>query len=205
MPSCRASVSARGAYLFLLLVLSAGCAREAPRAVSDVESLPEGAPAERTVRIVPRTPALATYPCGEQCHDARAPDPTPRELSTFHAGRRVAHGPALTWCGDCHAIAEPDHLVALDGTTPISFDASDALCAQCHGERHRDWAEGIHGLSTGGWRGTVERRLCTACHDPHAPDRIALEALPPPALDPRARAPREAPGDGVPDDAGVAP
>ena len=55
-------------------------------------------------------------------------------------------------------------------------------CAQCHGEKHRDWSEGIHGLNTGGWRGTVSRRLCTACHDPHAPGPIHLQALPPPEL-----------------------
>lgn len=168
-----------------LWCLAPGCAREPPHPVSDTEALPEGAPAERVVELVPRTPHLATYPCGEQCHDAREPNPTHRALETFHAGRRIAHGPAIHWCDDCHAIDEPDHLIALDGETAISFDESDQLCGQCHGERHRDWEAGIHGLSTGAWRGTVHRRLCTACHDPHAPERIHLEALPPPLIDPR--------------------
>ena len=172
-------------------VLALGCARVPPRPVSDTADLPEGAPAERTVEIVPRTPYLTTFPCGQQCHEAREPDPTERALVTFHAGRRIEHGPAIHWCDDCHSIAEPDHLVSLDGATAISFDESDQVCAQCHGEKHRDWAVGIHGLSTGGWRGPVQRRLCTACHDPHTPDRIRLEALPPPEPDPRS--PSEAP------------
>lgn len=166
-------------------ILVLGCAHEPPRAVSETSELPEGAPAERVVTLVPRTPYLATFPCGEQCHDAREPDPTRRPLVTFHAGRSIEHGPAIHWCDDCHSIAEPDHLVSLDGETPISFDESDRVCAQCHGEKHRDWSAGIHGLSTGGWRGDVSRRLCTACHDPHAPGRIELEALPPPEADPR--------------------
>lgn len=187
-------ISSRPAVIAISMTLSLalGCARETPHPVSDVEALPEGASAERTVEFVPRTPYLATYPCGAQCHDARQPNPTPRALAIFHTGRHVAHGPALHWCDDCHAIDAADHLVALDGTTPIAFDDSDQLCAQCHGEKHRDWSEGIHGLSTGAWRGTVRRRTCTACHDPHTPGRIELEALPPPALDPRV-APEETP------------
>ncbi len=140
---------------------------------------------ERTVELVPRTPYMPTYPCGEQCHDARTPDPTPRPLTLFHVRREIHHGPAIHWCDDCHDIASPDHLVALDGTA-IAFDTSDQLCAQCHGERHRDWELGLHGGTAGGWRGRVQRRVCTACHDPHAqPERIHLEALPPPLPDPR--------------------
>lgn len=137
---------------------------------------------ERTIELVPRTPHLATFPCGEQCHDARTPDPRPRALAAFHAGRTVDHGPALGWCERCHALEEPDELVMLDGARRVSFDASDRICAQCHGEKHRDWSEGVHGLNTGGWRGTVRRRLCTACHDPHDPGDLHFEALPPPEL-----------------------
>lgn len=147
------------------------------------EAAPVGEPA---VTIVPRTPHLATYPCGLQCHDAREPDPQPRELVAFHAGREIDHGTAIGWCDSCHAIDEPDRLQLLRGDR-VSFDASDRICAQCHGEKHRDWSNGIHGLQTGGWRGTVRRRLCTACHDPHAPEPIWFEALPPPLPDPRVR------------------
>lgn len=140
----------------------------------------------RTVETLPRTPHLPTYPCGEQCHDARAPDRRPRALSLFHVRRQAHHGPAIHWCDDCHDLAQPDHLISLDGQRAISFDASDELCAQCHGERHRDWELGLHGGTVGGWRGAVQQRLCTACHDPHAqPERIRLEALPGPLPDPR--------------------
>ena len=139
---------------------------------------------EATVEIVPRTPYLATYPCGLQCHDDREPDPTPRELVSFHAGREIDHGPGLDWCGDCHSIDDPDRLHLLSGV-PVGFDESDRICGQCHGPKHRDWEHGVHGLTTGGWIGTVSRRLCTACHNPHGPDRIEFEALPPPEPDPR--------------------
>lgn len=140
-----------------------------------------GAPAERTIEIVARTPHLATYPCGPTCHDEREPNPTPRALTEFHAGRETQHGPAIAWCGSCHALDEVDSLVLLDRVTRVSFDDSADLCAQCHGPEHADWEEGVHGLSTGGWRGIVRRRTCTACHDPHAPGAIHLEALPAPA------------------------
>jgi len=129
---------------------------------------------------VSRTPHLATSPCRAPCHDDRTPDPTPRALTTFHVGRTVTHGPALDFCDDCHDLEDVDSLVLLDHDTRVGFDASDGLCAQCHGSIHDDWEAGIHGLTTGGWRGTVQRRLCTACHDPHAPARLHFEALPVP-------------------------
>lgn len=142
------------------------------------------APGSFEVEVVPRTPHLATYPCGAQCHDAREPNPAARDLTAFHAGRTIDHGPAVRWCDDCHSIDEPDQLRLRAGEL-VSFDESDQVCGQCHGEKHRDWRDGIHGLSTGGWRGTVRRRTCTACHDPHAPEPIWLEALPAPEPDPR--------------------
>lgn len=168
----------------LLASVAASVSACAPHRATAHE-LDAGATEPRTLRIAARTPYLATYPCGEQCHDARTPDATPRALVLFHARRRVAHGPAIHWCDDCHDLAHPDTLVSLDGETAIPFDASDQVCAQCHGERHRDWELGLHGITTGTWNGPTERRLCTACHDPHAPDRIHLEALPPPRPDPR--------------------
>ncbi len=148
--------------------------------VSEVEpATEESQPLD--VELVARTPHLPTYPCGSQCHDERVPNPEPRPLTTFHVGRVVRHGPALDFCNDCHDLEDVDSLVLLDGQTRVSFDASDALCGQCHGQIHADWEAGTHGLTTGGWRGRVQRRLCTACHDPHAPDRLHFEALPVPA------------------------
>ncbi len=177
----------------LTLVLFVGaCSRHAPSVGSvAAERLPDGPAAQTSIEVerVARTPHLATYPCGAQCHDDRTPDPTPRALTTFHVGRTVRHGPALDFCDDCHDLDDVDSLVLLDHDTRVGFDASDGLCAQCHGSTHDDWEAGIHGLTTGGWRGTVQRRLCTACHDPHAPARLHFEALPVPA-DVRLRAPR---------------
>ena len=67
--------------------------------------------------------------------------------------------------------------------TPVPFDESYRLCAQCHPARARDWEHGLHGLQTGAWAGERRRRNCTACHDPHDPHRPAFQALPPPARD----------------------
>lgn len=165
-------------FATILAVLTGGCVPHAEPVgrVGAVEQTSD----EREIELVARTPYLPTYPCGEQCHEDRTPDPTPRPLVTFHAGRTVSHGPALDFCDDCHDLDDVDSLVLLDGTTRVGFDSSDGLCAQCHGSVHDDWEAGIHGISTGGWRGRIERRLCTACHDPHAPSPLHFEALPVP-------------------------
>ena len=162
--------------------LALGCGPEASTESS------ETSPSPTEIVLVPRVPHLATYPCGEQCHDAREPDAAPRALALFHAGREAAHGPAVRWCDDCHSIEDPERLRLLGGDL-VSFDDSDRVCGQCHGEKHRDWRNGIHGLSTGGWQGTVWRRTCTACHDPHTRGSIWLEALPAPERDPRVNEP----------------
>lgn len=167
------------AFLLLAAPVVACAPHEEP--VGRVEVRPEPGDEPLEVELVARTPHLATYPCGAQCHDARTSDPTPRALTTFHVGRVVSHGPALDFCDDCHDMADVDMLVLLDHQTRVGFDASDTVCAQCHGSIHDDWEAGTHGLTTGGWRGHVTRRLCTACHDPHAPDRLHFEALPVPA------------------------
>ena len=143
-----------------------------------------GSPAEsreeRVITVVARVPDLVTFPCAERCHGDREPDPTPRTLTEFHTTIELAHGSAAQWCGFCHRVEDPDHLRLINGAT-VSFDDSDQVCGQCHGEMHRDWAEGIHGLDTGTWNGAASRRTCTACHDPHAPGPLTLVALPPPS------------------------
>lgn len=160
--------------ILFVLALGAGCAREHEEA-----RFRDGVAYPRTVEIAARTPHLATYPCAEQCHDSLEPSPTPRALVLFHTARRLDHGPAVAWCDRCHSMTDSDRLALFDGAL-VSFDESDRVCAQCHGEKHRDWSRGLHGAQTGGWMGTTQRWLCTACHDPHAPERLELEALPPP-------------------------
>lgn len=165
---------------------------EAPEGGAHVRSFAETttARAARSVRhrrtthrveIVPRTPDIPSYPCSTQCHNAREPDPTPRTLSTFHGHLTLDHAPGITWCDRCHALDDPDRFRLIEGAT-VAFDASDQVCGQCHGEKHRSWSEGVHGTQTGSWRDVAKRRTCTACHDPHQPDDIHFEALPPPAF-----------------------
>jgi len=138
-------------------------------------------PASRRVQveISPRTPYLTTFSCVDQCHHELEPNATPRELTEFHTIRPVAHGPVISWCSFCHAIDDIDQLHRIDGTT-IGFDESHLLCAQCHGDKHRDWEMGIHGIQTGEWNGVQQRVSCPFCHDPHVPGIPRVEALPAP-------------------------
>jgi len=139
------------------------------------------------VKIDPRIPHLTTFSCQKQCHYKLMPNPTPRELTKFHTTRQIKHGPAVHWCSFCHQIDDIDHLHLIDGTK-VSFDESHRLCGQCHGDKHRDWEGGIHGIQTGNWNGVQLRRSCPFCHDPHVPGLPHVVALPPPMR------PREAEG-----------
>jgi hypothetical protein len=139
-------------------------------------------PADAQVVIVPRTPELATFSCLERCHAARTPNPTPRALQEFHAGREIHHGPMIHWCDFCHRIDHLDQLHLIDGTA-VSFNEEHRLCQQCHQNRVRDWEHGVHGLQTGAWAGERRRRECGVCHDPHDPHRPHFNSLPPPAHD----------------------
>lgn len=134
---------------------------------------------EADVEIPLRTPQLATFPCVEQCHRAQEPNPAPRELRSFHSAKHIEHGDTTFWCNFCHNLENLDSLRLLDGRT-VSFDEAYRLCGECHGDKRRDWALGIHGLQTGFWNGQKSRRTCTACHDPHAPRRPRFQALPAP-------------------------
>jgi len=133
------------------------------------------------VVIPDRTPRLATFPCMQQCHAAREPNPNPRPLTAFHSLKQIEHGDTTFWCTFCHNDQNLDTLRLLDGRT-VTFNESYRLCGECHGDKRRDWQAGIHGLQSGSWdgRGEKVRRACTACHDPHAPKRPSFQALPAP-------------------------
>ncbi len=133
--------------------------------------------------IPPRTPQIALFPCVEQCHKDRTPDPHKRELKEFHSLKHLEHGDTTFWCNFCHNDDNLDTLRLLDGRT-VSFNEAYRLCGECHGDKRRDWQAGIHGLQSGYWDGSHEkvRRSCTACHDPHAPRRPTFQALPAPTL-----------------------
>lgn len=160
------------------MVALAGCERparerERARAVADA-----------SVTIAARSRSIPTFPCMERCHTGRAADPRPRAMREFHIGKELRHGATLTWCDRCHDPRDLDRLRSLTGA-PIAFDDASTLCGQCHAEKHRDWARGMHGIQTGSWLHARVRRSCVACHDPHAPQRPRFEALPRPALHPR--------------------
>jgi hypothetical protein len=164
----------RPAAAVAALTLLAACA-DRPRALRPP-------PDAGRVEVVARTTEIRGYPCAEGCHARRAPDPTPRALRTFHVGRSLQHGPTIRWCDFCHRLDALDSLRLITGES-VSFDASHRLCGQCHAEKLRDWGRGVHGAQTGSWAGVRRRRTCTACHDPHAPQRPVFDPLPPPAHD----------------------
>lgn len=123
-----------------------------------------GAPA---YAVVPRKSQLQLYRCS-QCHKVLPLNPQPRKLVAAPHQASLDHGGGRMWCLDCHFPTDRDVLRTVNGAK-VDFDASDRVCGQCHGNRHRDWAYGGHGKRVAGWQG--ERRIyaCTHCHDPHTP------------------------------------
>lgn len=146
--------------------------------------------ASGTVAVEPRQPLLPTFPCS-RCHAARLPDTRERTLTEFHTQRIVHHGTLEGWCYRCHTKDNINRLHLADGTL-VTFDRAFELCGSCHGDKFRDWKDGIHGLTTGYWLGDRVRRSCTACHDPHKPAFPPMTPERPPAL-PRTVTPRQIP------------
>jgi hypothetical protein len=52
---------------------------------------------------------------------------------------------------------------------PVSFDQPQLLCGKCHGDKLRDWRDGIHGKRIGEFTTAGKKRwfTCTECHNPH--------------------------------------
>jgi hypothetical protein len=52
---------------------------------------------------------------------------------------------------------------------PISMDQPQLLCGKCHGDKLRDWRDGIHGKRIGDFTSTGKKRwfTCPECHNPH--------------------------------------
>jgi hypothetical protein len=182
----------RGAALALLL-LSAGCREEeertsvirmteraqAPNPNAGLSSEPflggvarvevAGYPDRPTFFVVARTAAIQKFPCS-QCHTL--------PLQEMHGGgdRKRAHwdvalqhAPVTVMsCTTCHASGNLDSLATLQGT-PVAFDGSYQVCAQCHAPQASDWASGAHGKRVGGWAPPRVVLGCPACHDPHRP------------------------------------
>lgn len=164
-----------------LTTLVLGCVAFSVAGCSSPEVSPLSLPATtetppREIVLVPRTPYLATYPCAGRCH---GPDADAELPPRFHSSTELVHGPVLQECAMCHEEGQMDELRLIDGSH-VPFDSSQRVCAQCHAARYEGWVQGIHGLVTRAPDGRSQRRVCTACHDPHAPSDIHLQALPPP-------------------------
>ena len=71
-------------------------------------------------------------------------------------------------CTTCHSENNMDVLHSVTNKA-YDFNNSFKVCAQCHQEKHKDWAGGAHGKRIGGWATPVVKKTCVNCHDPHSP------------------------------------
>ncbi|CAG0931900.1 hypothetical protein RHDC3_02024 [Rhodocyclaceae bacterium] len=132
--------------------------------------------------VVPRSGKLALMPmCGTACHNGVGPQfnpPTlpkgkkPAPIPTMEAMvsdlKDLQHGRGRIWCMDCHHTTQRNKLVDHYGD-PVSFDQPQLLCGKCHGDKLRDWRDGIHGKRIGEFTSAGKKRwfTCTECHNPH--------------------------------------
>ena len=138
-------------------------------------------PAGKAV-VKPRSEKLALMPmCGTACHNGVGPKFSPPKLPTSKKPtpiptmaamvpdlQNLQHGRGGIWCMDCHHAKQRNKLVDNFGD-PVSFDQPQLLCGKCHGDKLRDWRDGIHGKRIGEWASTGKKRwfTCTECHNPH--------------------------------------
>lgn len=74
-------------------------------------------------------------------------------------------------CYNCHNENNLEELQTRDGRH-LKIADSPSLCGSCHGPTMRDWEAGVHGRTSGYWKrdlGAIDRKVCTACHNPHSP------------------------------------
>ncbi len=157
--------------LLLLLVGMSACAEAVDAAEQGSERT-----TSTTIVVEDKTQRLRHYPCTEchgrmggsdQAHVARHPD------------IRIAHFSGAERCVLCHDTPRVERLRLLNGET-VSLSRAAEACGQCHAEKRRDWDIGAHGKHVGSWSGTSYRLSCPDCHDPHAPRRAVVRALPAP-------------------------
>ena len=115
--------------------------------------------------------------CGTACHNGVTPKgfpkdkravPIPTMESMVPAVKDLQHGRGRIWCLDCHHSTERNKFTDNFGDR-ISFDQPQLLCGKCHGDKLRDWRDGIHGKRIGEFVSTGKKRwfTCPECHDPH--------------------------------------
>ncbi|MBK7613154.1 MAG: hypothetical protein IPJ08_01485 [Burkholderiales bacterium] len=142
-----------------------------------LEALPEG-----KAVVKPRTAKLNLAPmCGTACHNGVGPKftpptlpkdkrakPTPTMAAMVPDLANLQHGRDRIWCLDCHHTTKRNMYVDHFGD-PISMDQPQLLCGKCHGDKLRDWRDGIHGKRIGEFASNGKKRwfTCTECHNPH--------------------------------------
>ncbi|MFO1272772.1 MAG: hypothetical protein U1F50_14060 [Rubrivivax sp.] len=138
-----------------------------------LENIPEG-----KAVVKPRSAKLNLLAqCGTACHNGVIPKGFPKDhravpIPTMEAMvpdvKNLQHGRGRIWCLDCHHSTQRNKLVDHFGD-PISFDQPQLLCGKCHGDKLRDWRDGIHGKRIGEFTSTGKKRwfTCTECHNPH--------------------------------------
>jgi hypothetical protein len=115
--------------------------------------------------------------CGSACHNGTYPKgfpkdnkpvPIPTMEALFPDAKDFQHGRGAIWCLECHHNSKRNMLVDHRGE-PISIDQPQLLCGKCHGDKLRDWRDGIHGKRIGDFTSTGKKRwfTCTECHNPH--------------------------------------
>ena len=137
--------------------------------------------------------------CGTVCHNGVMPKGFPKDnrpvpIPTMEAMvpdvKNLQHGRGRIWCLECHHSTKRNSLVDHFGD-PISFDQPQLLCGKCHGDKLRDWRDGIHGKRIGEFTSTGKKRwfTCTECHNPHNVQDgtrnkgfVQLQSEPPPQL-----------------------
>lgn len=128
--------------------------------------------------VKPRSEKLSTLPiCVTACHNgvtpptlpkSKKPTPIPTMEGLLPDAKNLQHGRGGIWCLDCHHTTQRNKLVDNYGD-PISYDQPQLLCGKCHGDKLRDWRDGIHTKRIGEWATTGKKRwfVCTECHNPH--------------------------------------
>lgn len=160
------------ATLFVSVLVSAAAVKAQTNGVSAV--MP---PHATNVVIVDRSGRMRNFPC-TQCHSLIKKAEGRRDAA--HVEVKLKHGEINRDCLNCHDAENKNSLRLMVSGEKIPFESSYKLCSQCHGNILKDWESGVHGLQTGFWNGTKNRRTCTACHDPHTPAFKAMKPLPPP-------------------------
>lgn len=138
-----------------------------------LEAIPDG-----QAVVKPRSQKLNLLAqCGTACHNgtypkgfptSNKPVPIPTMEAMFPDAKNFQHGRGRIWCLDCHHNTKRNMLVDHFGE-PISVDQPQLLCGKCHGDKLRDWRDGIHGKRIGDFTAGGKKRwfTCTECHNPH--------------------------------------